>query len=98
MTVTYQVAGGGHLDIDFWVHPRSAHSSSDARLLPRTDPLGTPIQFRESSFQLKGPDNQVMVEQKKMDTGTYSFTAVTDGRYTYCFSNEMSTVTGKTVR
>lgn len=65
MTVTYQVAGGGHLDIDFW---------------------------------MKGPGEKMMTEHKKRDTGTHSFTADTDGRYTYCFSNEMSTVTGKTVR
>lgn len=65
MTVTYQVAGGGHLDVDFW---------------------------------MKGPGERVMNEQKKKDTGTYSFTAEQDGRYTYCFSNEMSTVTGKTLR
>lgn len=65
MTVTYQVAGGGHLDIDFW---------------------------------MKGPGERIMNEQKKMDTGTYSFTAEQDGRFTYCFSNEMSTVTGKTLR
>ncbi|KDE02371.1 hypothetical protein MVLG_07073 [Microbotryum lychnidis-dioicae p1A1 Lamole] len=64
MTVTYQVAGGGHLDIDFW---------------------------------LSGPGDRVMNEQRRRDTGTYSFTAEVDGRYTYCFSNEMSTVTGKTV-
>ncbi|SCV68092.1 BQ2448_213 [Microbotryum intermedium] len=64
MTVTYQVAGGGHLDIDFW---------------------------------LSGPGDRIMNEQRKRDTGTYSFTAESDGRYTYCFSNEMSTVTGKTV-
>ncbi|BGO88578.1 hypothetical protein NBRC10512_002668 [Rhodotorula toruloides] len=64
MTVTYQVAGGGHLDVDFW---------------------------------LTGPGNRVMNEQRKKDTGTYSFTAEQDGRYTYCFSNEMSTVSGKTV-
>lgn len=64
MTVTYQVAGGGHLDIDFW---------------------------------MKGPGDKMMTDQKKRDTGTHSFTADTDGRYTYCFSNEMSTVTGKTV-
>ncbi|GAA5918301.1 hypothetical protein JCM21900_003980 [Sporobolomyces salmonicolor] len=65
MTVTYQVAGGGHLDIDFW---------------------------------MRGPPNdRIMNEQKKKDTGTFSFTAEQDGRYTYCFSNEMSTVTGKTV-
>lgn len=42
MTVTYQVAGGGHLDVDFWL----------------TNPKGKP-----------------MFEQKKKDTGTYSFTA-----------------------
>jgi p24 family protein beta-1 len=65
MTVTYQVAGGGHLDVNFW---------------------------------MKGPGERVMNEQKKKDTGTYSFTAEQDGRYTYCFSNEMSTVTGKTLR
>ncbi|GAA5827178.1 hypothetical protein JCM11251_001155 [Rhodosporidiobolus azoricus] len=64
MTVTYQVAGGGHLDIDFY---------------------------------LQGPNNKMMNEQRKKDTGTYSFTAEQDGRYTYCFSNEMSTVSGKTV-
>lgn len=65
MTVTYQVAGGGHLDIDFTM----------------TGP----------------PNDRVMNTQHKKDTGTYSFTAENDGRYTYCFSNEMSTVTGKTV-
>ncbi|GAA5855131.1 hypothetical protein JCM8547_002393 [Rhodosporidiobolus lusitaniae] len=64
MTVTYQVAGGGHLDVDFW---------------------------------LQGPNNRMLSEQRKKDTGTYSFTADQDGRYTYCFSNEMSTVSGKTV-
>lgn len=47
---------------------------------------------------MKGPGAAVMVEQKKRDTGTHSFTAEQDGRYSYCFSNEMSTVTGKTVR
>ncbi|TNY21690.1 emp24/gp25L/p24 family/GOLD-domain-containing protein [Rhodotorula diobovata] len=64
MTVTYQVAGGGHLDID---------------------------------FSLTGPGGRIMNEQRKKDTGTHSFTAESDGRYTYCFSNEMSTVSGKTV-
>ncbi|GAA6051902.1 hypothetical protein JCM3770_006566 [Rhodotorula araucariae] len=64
MTVTYQVAGGGHLDVD---------------------------------FSLSGPGGRLINEQRKKDTGTHSFTADTDGRYTYCFSNEMSTVSGKTV-
>jgi len=64
MTITYQVAGGGHLDIDFWV---------------------------------TNPRNEPMYQQTKKDTGTYSFTANVDGRFTYCFSNEFSTVTAKTV-
>lgn len=64
MTVTFQVAAGGELDLDFWL----------------TDPRNTP-----------------MYSLTKADTGTYSFTAALDGRYTYCFSNEMSSVTGKTV-
>ncbi|KAK9899944.1 supernatant protein factor, C-terminal domain-containing protein [Cystobasidium minutum MCA 4210] len=64
MTVTYQVAAGGELDIDFWV---------------------------------TNPRDDFMYKLNKMDTGTYSFTAHLDGRYTYCFSNEMSSVTGKTV-
>merc|ERR1711939_135546 len=66
MTVTYQVAGGGHLDIDFWL-------------------------------LFEGPPSQTLAEHKRRDTGTYSFTADKDGRFTYCFSNEMSTVSGKTV-
>lgn len=46
---------------------------------------------------MKGPKDALMAEQKKRDTGTHSFTAEDDGRYTYCFSNEMSTLTGKTI-
>ena len=65
MTVTYQTAGGGHLDID---------------------------------FILKGPGGKVMADQRRQVTGTYSFTAEVDGRYHYSFSNEFSTVTGKTLR
>lgn len=64
MTLTYQVGGGGHLDIDVVL----------------TDPKLRPL-----------------FEQKRKDTGTYSFTAQDDGRYTYCFSNEFSTVSDKTV-
>jgi len=46
---------------------------------------------------MKGPKDRVLAEQKKRDTGTHSFTAEDDGRYSYCFSNEMSSLTGKTV-
>ncbi|EPQ26506.1 uncharacterized protein PFL1_05828 [Pseudozyma flocculosa PF-1] len=64
MTLTYQVGGGGHLDID---------------------------------VILTDPKLRALFEQKRKDTGTYSFTASEDGRYTYCFSNEFSTVSDKTV-
>lgn len=64
MTITFQVAGGGHLDIDFWLN----------------DPHGVHLWSVE-----------------KRDTGTFSFTAHTDGKHEYCFSNMMSTVTSKTV-
>ncbi|KAG0149762.1 hypothetical protein CROQUDRAFT_653334 [Cronartium quercuum f. sp. fusiforme G11] len=64
MTVTFQVAGGGHLDIDFW---------------------------------LTAPGGKTLWSVEKRDTGTFSFTAHTDGRHEYCFSNQMSTVTSKTV-
>ncbi|KAJ1033069.1 hypothetical protein NDA16_000348 [Ustilago loliicola] len=64
MTLTYQVGGGGHLDIDVVLY----------------DPKSRPL-----------------FKQDRKDTGTYSFTAQDDGRYTYCFSNEFSTVSDKTV-
>ncbi|KAG8746791.1 p24 complex component [Ceratobasidium sp. 414] len=64
MTVTYQVGGGGHLDVDFW---------------------------------LSDPINLALHKRLKEGEGTASITADKDGRYTYCFSNEMSTVTDKEV-
>lgn len=64
MTLTYQVGGGGHLDID---------------------------------TVLYDPHSRPLFKQERKDTGTYSFTAQDDGRYTYCFSNDFSTVSDKTV-
>lgn len=64
MTLTYQVGGGGHLDID---------------------------------TVLTEPSGRTLFELYRKDTGSYSFTSQEDGRYTYCFSNEFSTVSDKTV-
>jgi len=64
MTVTYQVGGGGHLDIDFWI----------------SDPTGSAIK-----------------KNIRFSTGTASITAEKDGRYEYCFSNQMSTIADKIV-
>ena len=65
MTLTYQVSGGGHLDID---------------------------------VRIRDPDGQLLFQQLRKDTGTYDFIADADGRYTYCFSNEFSTISDKTLR
>ncbi|KAI9508658.1 emp24/gp25L/p24 family/GOLD-domain-containing protein [Russula earlei] len=65
MTVTYQVGGGGHLDIDFWIN----------------DPTGSAIK-----------------KNIRYSTGTSSITATANGRYEYCFSNQMSTIADKIVR
>jgi hypothetical protein len=65
MTLTYQVGGGGHLDVDVY---------------------------------LLDPNNDKLFQLLKKDTGTYSLTAQHTGKYQYCFSNEFSTVSDKTVR
>ncbi|KAI0248683.1 emp24/gp25L/p24 family/GOLD-domain-containing protein [Lactifluus subvellereus] len=64
MTVTYQVGGGGHLDIDFWI---------------------------------KDPDGGALKKNIRFSTGTVSITAEKDGRYEYCFSNQMSSIADKIV-
>ncbi|KAF9076464.1 emp24/gp25L/p24 family/GOLD-domain-containing protein [Rhodocollybia butyracea] len=64
MTVTYQVGGGGHLDIDFW---------------------------------LADPDERLIGKQVKQSTGSLSITAEKNGRYEYCFSNQMSAIADKIV-
>jgi p24 family protein beta-1 len=82
MTVTYQVGGGGHLDIDFWV---CFHW-----LLSPLSP--------EHYFQLTDPDDQVLGKHIRQSTGSLSITAEKDGRHELCFSNQMSAVTDKRVR
>ncbi|KAJ3788837.1 emp24/gp25L/p24 family/GOLD-domain-containing protein [Lentinula aff. detonsa] len=64
MTVTYQVGGGGHLDIDFW---------------------------------LADPEGRLLGKQVKQSTGTLSVTAEKNGRFEYCFSNQMSAIADKIV-
>ncbi|KAI3596760.1 copii-coated vesicle protein [Moniliophthora roreri] len=64
MTVTYQVGGGGHLDIDFW---------------------------------LADPDGHLLGKHVKQSTGSISTTAEKNGRYEYCFSNQMSAIADKIV-
>lgn len=86
MTVTYQVGGGGHLDVDFWV----------CALLVNLRYLTCAL--ISMTRQLVDPENHVLHKHIKQSTGTVSITALKDGRHEYCFSNQMSTVVDKLVR
>lgn len=83
MTVTYQVGGGGHLDIDFWV-------STCYPIVP-----WTPVSL---ALQLADPNNLALGKHMKQSTGSVSITAEKDGRYEYCFSNQMSSFADKIVK
>jgi len=48
-------------------------------------------------FWLADPINLALSKDLKSSTGTVSITAELDGRHTYCFSNEMSTLADKVV-
>lgn len=86
MTVTYQVGGGGHLDIDFWVC--FVFSIQHISILT----MGLAYMS-----QLTDPEEVALHKHIKQSTGTVSITAQKDGRHEYCFSNQMSTVVDKLV-
>lgn len=46
---------------------------------------------------MQDPSSTTLHSIPRKTTGTFSFTAIKDGRHTYCFSNEMSTLTPKVV-
>jgi len=48
-------------------------------------------------FLLEDPSNTALQKDLKSPTGTVSITAEADGRYTYCFSNEMSAMQDKII-
>ncbi|CDS38354.1 transmembrane emp24 domain containing protein [Echinococcus multilocularis] len=53
--------------------------------------------FYDINVKLTAPDGSTLYKIEKESSGHYSFTANTEGKYTYCFNNKMSTVTPKTV-
>lgn len=48
-------------------------------------------------FWLMDPEGDVLAKQIRQSTGSASITAEKDGRYEYCFSNQMSTMADKQV-
>lgn len=44
-----------------------------------------------------GPDGKTIHQEDRASSGKYTFAAHTDGVYTYCFGNKMSTMTPKAV-
>lgn len=51
--------------------------------------------FLDIDVIILGPDGNVIHKAERESSGIYTFSAPTAGKYTYCFSNKMSSMTPK---
>lgn len=51
--------------------------------------------FLDVDVMITDPEGKIVHQGNRETFGTYTFSATTPGRYTYCFSNKMSTMTPK---
>lgn len=53
--------------------------------------------FLDIDVKIIDPDGELIYEGLRESSGKYTFAAAKKGSYTYCFSNQMSTMTPKVV-